>query len=341
MRIETKPAALRALKSERHREVLSVPDHFFDDSYGVQVDRRYSLADGDQASVKGIASFENRPVTIRMRKPRGPWPTIGCRGLSMPLHSEYAIKGTHNIQLGQVKIIEHVLAMMTALNLDVDFLLSRPSFPTFDYCNRPFLDALRNRLVDQGPVRRFTVRRPFAGVFDRGYFILEPPAKKDSDRTLVMDHQITYPGKAVGNQRIVAAITPELFSYICGARTTSFRPETKRIYWLTRLGIARLRYPVTTRNILFADAHRIYNPRSRFDARNADIANGASTANYEFICHELMDVMAWIKFLEVRYEGKFVGRLTTHFFDHHRQVEAARYVCEAPEFERTIGIQKA
>ncbi|MEQ9362991.1 MAG: UDP-3-O-(3-hydroxymyristoyl)glucosamine N-acyltransferase [Leptospirales bacterium] len=363
MRIETKTAALRALKSERHEEILPVPESFYDDSYGIQVDRKYTLAPGASAEVRGVASFENRPMKIRMRKPRGPWPTIGCRGLSLPLHSEHTIKGAHNIQLGQVKIIEHVLAMMSALNLDLDFDLTRPSFPTFDYCNRPILDALRGNLFEAGPVKRFTVRRAFAGIFDRGYFMLEAPGKQDSDRCLVMDHQITYPGRAVGNQRIVAPITPQFFNYICDARTTSFRPETKRIYWLTRLGLARLKYPVTTRNILFADAHKIYNPRARFDARlygessrpkeaAAGTANnetarngvvpsdGGAVMNYEFICHELMDVMAWIKFLEVKYEGKFVGRLTTYFFDHHRQIDAARFVCESPEFERSIGIRR-
>ena len=327
MRIETKPAALRALNAERHRKVLPVPENFRDASYGIRADRRYSLS--REVQVRGVASFENRPLTIRMRPVRGFMPTIGCRGLNLPLRSEHAVKGAHNIQLGEVKIIEHVLAMMTALNLDVDFLLSRPSFPTFDHCNRPFLEAARGHFVDQGPAKLFTVRRPFGGIFDRGYFMLEPA---DGERTLVMDHQISYPGTAVGDQRIVAAITPEFFSYICGARTTSFRPETRRIYWLTRLGIARLKYPVTVHNILFADAHKLYNPRTWFDAGGI---------NYEFICHELMDVMAWIRFLEVQQNGKFVGRLTTFFFDHHRQVDAARFVCEAPEFERRIGLQFA
>ncbi|MCR9142038.1 MAG: UDP-3-O-acyl-N-acetylglucosamine deacetylase [bacterium] len=334
LKIETKGAALRELKAARHADILPVPDGFRDDSAGLRIDRRYSLPPGEVAEVRGVASFENRRAKIQMRRPRGPWPTIGCRGLSLPLHARHTIKGEHNIQLGEVKIIEHVLAMMSALNLDLDFHLTQASFPTFDYCNRPFVDALAGRLTETGPVKRFTVRRAFAGVFDRGYFMLEAPQKNDDERCLTMDHQITYPGEAVGNQRIVAPITPAFFNYICGARTTSFRPETKRIYWLTRLGIARLKYPVTTRNILFADAHKLYNPRGHFDAQPG------SARNYEFICHELMDVMAWIKFLEVKYEGKFVGRLTTHFFDHHRQIDAARFVCESREFETSIGIRR-
>lgn len=356
MKIETRPAALRALKSERHAEILPVPEHFRDDSYGLRIDRQYTLADdgAPEPEVKGWASFENRPLSIRMRRPRGPWPTIGSRGNpNLPLHAEHTVKGAHNIQLGDVKIIEHVLAMMSALNLNLDFQLSRPSFPTFDYCNRPFLEALQGRLVETGPVKRFTVKRAFAGIFDRGYFLLEPPGKSDDDRCLTMDHQITYPGEAVGNQRIVAPITPAFFNYICGARTTSFRPETKRIYWLTRLGIARLKYPVTTRNILFADAHKIYNPRPHFDAaipRAAEKAaqnagrksaeDGERMLNYEFLSHELMDVMAWIKFLEVKHDGKFVGRLTTDYFDHHKQIDAARFVCTSPEFERTLGVRR-
>jgi UDP-3-O-acyl-N-acetylglucosamine deacetylase len=336
MQIETNPRNLRDIKAGRHPGILPVPDHFRDDSLNLRADRRYNLA--RPVEIRGVASFENRRMRIQMRSRRGAFPTIGCGGLNLPVLAEHAVKGEHNIQLGEVKIIEHVLAMTTALNLDVDFLLSRQSFPTFDYCNRPFLNAARSVFQDAGPVRHITVRRPFAGIFassnqkpglSRGYFMLEPD---QGERALIMDHQISYPGQAVGNQRIVVRMDPNFFSYICDARTTSFRPETRRIYWLTRLGIARLKYPVTTRNILFADAEKIYNPRTKFDAGGV---------NYEFICHELMDVMAWIKFLEVAYAGKFVGRLTTHFFDHHRQVDAARYVCQSPDFARRIGITGA
>lgn len=328
MRIELRPARLEALRAERHEQILPVPDHFRDAGMAVRADRRYSLAPGDTAEVRGVASFENRAVRIHMRRPRGPWPTIGAGGRNLPLFAEHCVRGAHNIQLGDVKIIEHVLAMCSALNLELDFLLDQHSFPTFNECNRPFLDALRGRLVDQGPVRRFTVQRPVAGIFERGYFMLEPAQHADQ-RTLAMDHQISYPGDAIGKQRIVAEITPEFFSFITSARTTSFRPETKRIYWLTRLGIARLKYPVTTRNILFADAEKIYNPRPRF---------ATADANYEFICHELIDVMAWLRFLEVQYAGKFVGRLTTHFFDHHRQIDAAQWVCGSLEFEKKVGV---
>ena len=327
MQIETSTAAIRKLKADRHTEILPVPDSFVDHSTGVRVDRRYGLR--EPVLVRGRSSFENRRSTIEMRGRRGPFPTIGYRGLNRPLHAEHAIKGEHNIQLGDVKIIEHVLALSLAMNLDVDFSLSQPSFPTFDYCNRPFLDGAKDRLVDLGAVRRFTIKRAFAGIFDKGYFILEP-AESARQSTLVMDHQISYPGQAVGNQRIVADITPELFAFLCSARTTSFRPETKKIYWLTRLGIARFKYPVTVHNILFADAHKLYNPRKRFDG---------PAANYEFIFHELMDVMAWLRFLEVKHDGKFVGRLTTFYFDHHKQVDAARYVCLSPDFQKRIGIR--
>ncbi len=338
MRIETRSKELSTLQAERHKNPLQPPEFFRDPTPNLDRDRTYTLA--SPFTVDGMASFENKPMTIRV----SPWssrsaeeqqllgnhPGFRYNGEMLPLKTEHARKGAHNIQLGEIKIIEHVLAFLLALGIEADFEVSLPSFPTYDHCNRPFLDAAKPLLRPTGKPKFFTVKRPFAGIFENGgYFVLEPD---DGERRFLMDHQVSYPGESVGNQRIIAEITPEFFAYICDARTTSFRNDTRRIYWLARLGIARWFYPVTTRNILFADAQKLYNPRSKFDA------NGT---NYEFICHELMDVMAWLKFVEAKYNGRFAGKLTTFLFDHHRQVDAAQYVCENPEFEKKIGITAA
>lgn len=335
MRIETRSKELRALLSQRHANPLQPPEFFRDPGISLDRKHRYSLA--APFTVEGMASFENKPMRIQVlpwsdRSPEearllGHHPGFRYDGRMLPLKTEHARKGAHNIQLGDIKIIEHVLAFLLALGIEADFEVSLPSFPTYDDCNRPFLDGAKPLLRPTGKAKYFTVKRPFAGIFDNGgYFVLEPD---DGDHRFVMDHQVSYPGETVGNQRIVAEITPAFFAYICDARTTSFRGDTKRIYWLARLGIARWFYPVTTRNILFVDPRKIYNPRAKFSAGGV---------NFEFICHELMDVMAWLKFAEAKYNRRFAGKLTTFLFDHHRQVDAAQYVCEDPDFDKKIGV---
>ncbi len=72
MQVELRPARLKALRAERHRRILPVPEHFRDDRMQVRADRRYTLPAGAVADVRGVASFENRRVRIRMRAPRGP-----------------------------------------------------------------------------------------------------------------------------------------------------------------------------------------------------------------------------------------------------------------------------
>ncbi|MCB1171632.1 MAG: UDP-3-O-acyl-N-acetylglucosamine deacetylase, partial [Leptospiraceae bacterium] len=276
-------------------------------------DNRYTWTVRKAVSVQGLSTFEKRPVTVTFYPQKGRRPLFyledgKSRGRALrPRNLEH---GTNNIQLGPIQIIEHPLALMLALNLDVDIGITGPSFPTFDECNGPFLDALNHHVRrTRRRVSHFTVKEPVALKFDAGYCILEPEVKG-----LWMDHQIDYPG-FLGRQRVVVEITPDFFFFLARARTPSFRSvqETDEIIERSRAGT--LPFPLGESNVLFADVNGLRNPRPVFEYNDH---------NYEFICHELIDVMAFLKIVESELHGRFCGRLTTLRFGHEQQIVAAR-----------------
>lgn len=315
---------IHRLKMERHSEIFSFPDKFVDALPELPVTKRHTIS--EPVEIDGIGSFSNQPLRIRLSPCADGRPYMAHNGTQLPLDVNHVTTGLHNIQLGEIKIIEHPLALMHALRLDVNIELTVPDFPTFDECDGPYLDAVRTRLqpVDSVPV--ITVAHPVAVRFERGYFIMEPD---QGNQELWIDHQITYPGKSIGTRRIQLALTPDRFAFLCRARTPSFRSteETAQIYQLARQK-AIADYPITDQNVLFVDPDQIHNPRARYDHEGF---------NYEFLLHEVIDIIAWIKLVEVYYGGNFVGRLTTHFFGHPEQVEAARLFCSRPELIVTVA----
>ncbi|MBI3394794.1 MAG: UDP-3-O-acyl-N-acetylglucosamine deacetylase [Spirochaetia bacterium] len=325
-KIVLKGSEIRNLTKRRQSAVLVPPDSFTDNRFAALLETR-AYAPDKPVVVKGTATFENRPVTIHLSKQRDRLPCMSYAGQRYPLDASLAVKGYHNIQLGEIKIIEHPLAMMTGLNLMIDFALSESSFPTFDYCNRAYLDALAGTLVDAGEVRKFTVRRPVALKFGgKGYLILE---EDDGSGAFVVDHQVSYPGTSVGKSRIAAQITPSFLAFACAARTPSFHPRADALRLWEASGSADNKGPFTRENVLLLDEERIYN------ARDAFLHNGV---NYEFMLHEILDVIAWIKFVEARQGGRFSGRMTSFLFDHHAQVDAARYFC-SDRAEEQVGFR--
>ncbi len=326
MKLITDPRALRRIQSQRSETFLPRPRKFAVKNLPFLPDRVYVMRKA--VTVSGIASFENKPMTIEIGPMAGSTPTLHYGKQSLPLLPRLTEKGRHNIQLGEVKIIEHMLSLMTCLHIDADLRLSEPSFPTFDFCNRPLLQAVRRGVADGGPAQFFTVKRPFALEFKKGYVMLEPD---DGKCRLFVDHEIRYPGKSIGTQRFAAQIDPSFYAFLSAARTPSFRPVEE-----TRSNVRKLKarepipFPVTLQNVLFVDEERIHNPRRAFDH---------ARRNYEFMMHELIDVTAWLKFVDIRYGGQFAGRMTTLFFDHHAQIDAARFVCDALEFASEIGMK--
>lgn len=325
MNITTDLNKIKELKSERSTTILPIPDSFTDNRLGLKKTKSYSIV--NPSIIEGISSFENKRIQITLNPPASDTPSFSYKEQTLQLVPNLTIKGQHNIQLGEIKIIEHPISVMTALNVNMDFHLTEASFPTFDYCNKPYIDALFNNVRETGNTTFFTTKQPFAGIFEKAYFIIEPDEGRNS---LLVDHQVSYPGTSIGNSRIQVEITPEFYTFLCDARTPAFRPkeETKKNFEIVKNKLIK-DYPITPENVLFVDEDTIYNPRDKF------LYNGI---NYEFMMHELIDIIAFLKFVDVKYSGKFVGRLTTFLFDHHKQIDAANFMC-SDEMEK-IGIEK-
>lgn len=314
---------IQHLKADR-TEPMPLPDTF---RIPVDWDNRFTWTVRKPVIVEGVSTFENKPVRITLYPQKGSRPMFYLedgKSRGRALRPRNLVHGTNNIQLGPIKIIEHPIAVMFALNLDVDIGITQPSFPSFDDCNGPYLDALlHNVRKTRRRVGHFTVASPVAFQFESGYCVLEP-----DQEMFWMDHQIDYPG-FIGKQRIQAEITPEFFCFLARARTPSFRSiqETDQIIAGARAG--QLPFPLSESNVLFADINGLRNPREEFEWKDH---------NYEFILHELIDVMAFLKIVESEMGGRFRGRITTARFGHEQQIQVAQAMTR-PAFLKDPGFR--
>ncbi|MEI1278360.1 UDP-3-O-acyl-N-acetylglucosamine deacetylase [Leptospira venezuelensis] len=323
MKVLTQISEIKNLVSDRNPEILHLPPEFAEK---VEIDPNYSYTIQKEFSVEGKATFENKDSVVKVSPAQNGKSGFSWNGIRYDLDSEKCKKGNHNIQLGEVKVIEHPLAWMLAFGIYADFSLTESSFPTFDYCDRVYMDQFKGNWRRLGERKKITVSSPFALVWDKGYCILEP-AVQDS-KGLLIDHQVEYPGTTVGKSRIVTELTPENFSYFGDARTTAFRnkKDAESFYQIGLAGGLK-DYPFTLENVLLLDEDKIYNIRDKFKDPRSDY-------NYEFICHEMIDIISWLRFVEEKYEGKFFGKMTTFLFDHHKQIDIAQFSCNQDELKK-------
>ncbi|XDD49479.1 UDP-3-O-acyl-N-acetylglucosamine deacetylase [Leptospira sp. WS92.C1] len=325
MQISTDSQKISELKQSRYPNSLRFPEHFKDKSYAFFSGESYTIS--KPFVLQGISTLENKLSTIIVKPAFGAFSKFSHLQFSQDLKPEFCIKGNHNIQLGEVKIIEHPIALMSAFGFYLDFDLEQPSFPTFDFCDQVYLDGIRDNFQKIGDIPCFTVKKSFVIIWEKGYCILEPD---DGDQILSLDHQVSYPGDTVGNARIKADMSPQLFAYIASARTTAFRSgvEAEKFYQIGMTGGLK-DYPFTLENVILLNEEKIFNPREKFESQGL---------NYEFLAHELIDILAWIRFVEEEYKGRFVGKMTTYLFDHHKQIDIAQFVCDRNRFSE-IGIR--
>ncbi|TGJ98560.1 UDP-3-O-(3-hydroxymyristoyl)glucosamine N-acyltransferase [Leptospira langatensis] len=323
MQVLTSPSQILDLKQSRNPKILSLPDSFRKET-GIDKDSSYTLQKG--FTVEGKATFENKPSQVSISPKQNGKSTFSWNGKSYDLDPGKCIKGNHNIQLGEVKVIEHPLAWMLAFGLYADFSLEEASLPTFDYCDRVYMEGAKDNLKEIGKRNPISVSSPFALVWEKGYCIIEP----SEDNKFMIDHQVAYPGETIGNSRIEMEFNSEVFSFFGDARTTAFRTkkDAENFYQIGLAGGLK-DYPFTLENVLLLDEDKIYNPREKF------VHEGY---NYEFLCHEIIDIVSWLRFAEEEYEGRFVGRMTTFLFDHHKQIDIAQFVCDREGLQKN-GIQ--
>ena len=301
------PGEIEKFRASRF-DIIKVPSHFKVES---KLSRPGRFTVSEPVTIEGMATFENKPMKVVISSQKDNRPAFSTDGQTILLNSKDLVHGTHNIQLGPVQIIEHPIAMMLALNLDLDFNISVPSFPTFDRCDATMIEAILPYVTSsQQLLKPFTVREPFALQFETGYCILLP-----SWEGLTIDHQVEYPG-FIGRQRVVEMITSDFFQFLCAARTPSVRSATETDQILAAIKTGQFPMPFTLDNVLVADENGYRNPRKEFEHEGH---------NFEFILHELIDEMAWLKILECDFGGKFHGHMITHRFGHAEQIMAASF----------------
>ncbi|EQA43657.1 UDP-3-O-[3-hydroxymyristoyl] N-acetylglucosamine deacetylase [Leptospira broomii serovar Hurstbridge str. 5399] len=325
-RIITGAAEIKDLLEDRNRSVLRLPDYFTDSSLSVEPNISYTLEKA--FTLEGKATFENKNSLVKVSPAAGKRSSFSFNGKKFPLNAADCVKGNHNIQLGEVKIIEHPLAWMLAFGVYVDIETAESSLPTFDFCDRPYLDGLIGNLQAIAPRKSISVSKPFGLVWEKGYCMVEPPENSKESEQLIIDHQVSYLGTSIGKARIKTVFEPNSFAYYCDARTTAFRTksEAEKFYQVGLAGGLK-DYPFTLENVLLLDEERIYNSREKFKDRNSGF-------DFEFLCHEIIDISSWLRFVEEEYEGRFVGKMTTFLFDHHKQIDIAQSVCDPSVLEK-------
>lgn len=337
-------------------KALPVPDHFSDNRLGIQSDMRYTL---QRSAGLGYSrsTFWNMPIEVQLYPHTEQHsPTLVCaNGHTVPSTIENVRTGMHNIEVTDgragVGILEHPNAVQTALGVDMNIGVSSQknpllrhalqsigvaspsiSLPTNTDCNQPYLTAMHNNLVSTGSAEYITVGAPVGFHFGKNsYVVLEPDEGKHE---LVVDQQIEYPDiPPLGNQRMRTTMTPELFGFIAAARTPAMRTRANMLRLIEGMNMSRFPYTsLGLSNVVLVTNNGIANPNQKFVAGDT---------NYEVMCHELIDKIGWLKFVETEFGRKFVGKITLNRTNHAREIEVARALCGGELLTQESGMEKS
>jgi len=316
MKISKSPDEIRAVKDERIPRILDYPEEWQKDEWKLNPGKSYTVSNPVQMS--GVSTFGKKPMDIIFLPQRENVPSFGV-GTSeedlVPATPDNLGNGLNNISVGKVGITEHILTLRQSTGLKVDCLLSENNFPSCNDSVFEFLKAIQPFLKEGEDENFVTVQEPLMVQFDnQGYCIFEPD---EGEHKLIMDHQFSFPHiPSLGNQRLILEITPEIFAYFAAARPIAYGIRTKIAKTLIALNLKQVPYlNLNLENVLFADKNEFLNPKDMFQ-------NG--TQNLEAMLHEMIDKIALLGIIP----GRFVGRVTTFFTDHGKDIEAGTIALE-------------
>lgn len=133
-----------------------------------------------------------------------------------------------------VATVEHLLAALRGMNIDnVLVEIDAAEVPVMDGSSRPFVDAIRKvgTTRQSAPRRYIRVLREVKASHGQAHAVLRP---HDGTR---FDVEIDFETPAIGRQRFIADLTPEVFAKdISRARTFGFLAEAKQ---LRAMGLAQ------------------------------------------------------------------------------------------------------
>ncbi|NQT93442.1 MAG: UDP-3-O-acyl-N-acetylglucosamine deacetylase [Lentisphaerae bacterium] len=204
-----------------------------------------------------------------------------------------------------MRMVEHIIALKVGMGLDhVKVSLDSGDPPLSDRSSLDLVDAVESvGIVPTAKhVRRFSVREPVTAGGANGSFLTFLPPEDGFDG-LSVDCAVDF-RSAIGKQRVVFDVTPEVFRHAAAARTNT---TLGKVMYCATVGkifadVRNLGY--TTRNILIAGPRRYLNePRLLQEGKSL-----------EAVWHRAaLDLLAAVALID---RGRFVGRIVSYKAGH-------------------------
>jgi len=264
------------------------------------------------ASTSGVGIHQGEQAKLTLR------PAPPCTGIvfvrtdlgeAIPARTENArdlAMATSLTRRGaQAGTVEHVLAALAGLGVTNAFVdLDGPEVPILDGSALPFVQMIERAGIEDQRISLAEIRLKEAiRVGDAGRSIELRPAHR-----LTVDYRISFASPAVGEQRFVGPLTPELFAEaVAPARTFGFLEEVEA---LRRRGLGK---GATLDNCVVVDGGRVVSGQLRF----AD----------EFVRHKVLDLLGDLALLEYPVRAEVVADKAGHAL----HVAAIQRLLETPE----------
>ena len=208
-----------------------------------------------------------------------------------------------------LRMVEHIVAFRLGLGIDdATVAIASGDPPLFDRGNYDIYEALsRAGIVEKDePARFVTVREPVTFGGTRGDFLTFLPAE-NGRRTLRVDCAVDFPS-AIGRQRIIYDLSPEVFREGCQARTNA--PYSLYLYTRTVGKIF-----ADTRNLGYTKRNILIHGRKRYLNEPGLMHGGRSL---EAVWHRsTLDLLAAVSLLD---GGRFAGTIVSYRAGHTQDV---------------------
>lgn len=208
-----------------------------------------------------------------------------------------------------LRMVEHIVAFRLGLGLDdVTVSIGSGDPPLFDRGNYDIYEAIaRAGIVEKDePAKFVTVREPLTFGGTRGDFLTFIPAEP-GNYGLRVDCAVDF-RSAIGRQRIVYDLSPEVFRQGCQARTNA--PYSLYLYVKT-LG----RLFADTRNLGYTKENILIHGRKRYLNEPRLVRDGRS---FEAVWHRsTLDLLAAVSLLD---GGRFAGTIVSYRAGHTQDV---------------------
>lgn len=245
--------------------------------------RAYQTTLRSAVSLSGIGVHSGKEVQVVLRPadvnhgikflrtglPQGRERLINAKYVSVSATALCTVVGDE--ESGAVSTVEHLMAALYGLGIDNALIdINGAEMPILDGSAAPFVEALDNvGLVKQHASRRYVkVLKPVRVENGRSFSELVP-----NDRGFRLDVDIDFDSSAIGRQRMVTDLSPDVFRRdISRARTFGFMSDVEKLW---KVGFA---LGSSLENSVAIDGDRILNPEG---LRYPD----------EFVRHKLLDAV--------------------------------------------------